>query len=65
MGFELAGEPRDVASTCAGDGCVVVMPKAAAATPSITDAVATEVKNLRIGLALAVALIVAGTIGQH
>jgi len=44
---------------------LVVMLKATAPTPSRTDAAATEVKHQRTGLALAVALIVAGTIGQH
>ena len=64
MGFELAGNPGAWRLAALATAVLVVMLKAAAPTPSIPDAAATEVENLRTGLALAVALIVAGTIGQ-
>jgi hypothetical protein len=65
MGFELAGNPGAWRLAALAPAVLVAMLKAAAPTPSITDAAATEVKHLRTGLALAVAPMVAGTIGQH
>jgi anti-sigma-K factor RskA len=61
----LAGNPGAWRLAALATAVLVVMLKAAAPTPSSTDAPAPEVKHLRSGLALAVALIVAGTIGQH
>jgi hypothetical protein len=61
----LLGNPEAWRLVALATAVLVVMLKAAAPAPSSTDTAATEVKHLRTGLALAVALIVAGTIGQH